>query len=48
MIPEYKPSLTDWYTTPSLPTPPSSGLSPKFGGLHGLPQAQSLLHGLPY
>jgi hypothetical protein len=44
MIPEYKPSLSDWYA-PSLPTPPSSGLSPKFSGLT---QSQALLHGLHY
>ena len=45
MLPEYKPTLGDWYA-PSLPTPPSSGLSPKFMGLPH--PSQPLLHGLPY
>jgi len=33
-LPEYKPDLTNWYSGNhhSLPTPPSSGLSPRFGG----------------
>jgi len=42
-LPEYKPDLSNWYSSPSLPTPPSSGLSPRFTS----PQSQHLLPSIP-
>jgi len=42
-LPEYKPDLSNWYSSPSLPTPPSSGLSPRFTS----PQSQHLLPNIP-
>ena len=38
-LPEYKPDFSNWYSsapTSCLPTPPSSGLSPRFNGNHHL------------
>ena len=31
-LPEYKPDFSNWYSGTGLPTPPSTGLSPRFSG----------------
>ena len=41
-VSDYKPVLGEWYASPGLPTPPSSGLSPRFS------QTQPLLPNLHY
>merc|ERR1711971_585752 len=45
---DYKSQLSEWYSpSPSLPTPPSSGLSPRYAGPH-IPGLQNLATTLPY
>ena len=47
-LPEYKPDLSNWYTGPSLPTPPSTGLSPRFSSSQSQPLLPNIASSLPY
>ena len=47
-LPDYKPDFTNWYTGSSLPTPPSSGLSPRFGGSTTQHLIPNIAPSLPY
>jgi len=48
-LPEYKPDFSNWYSgSPGLPTPPSTGLSPRFSGSHSQQLLPNIAPGLPY
>ena len=47
-LPDYKPDFTNWYSSSSIPTPPSSGLSPRFASSHSQHLIPNIAPSIPY